>query len=378
MSSSSLYFVAGEVSGDTHGAKLLQILHERHPELAFHGRGGLRMRAVAGDGLEDWTEEAAVVGLWEVLKKYGYFRAQFARVLAEIERLRPAAVVLIDYPGFNLRLARELRRRRLPLKIIYYISPQVWAWNRGRIPRMARWLDLMICIFPFEPALYEPAGLRSVFAGHPLIDALAAESSYPREPDLVGLFPGSRTREVRKIFPVLLAAARRMREARPELRFATAAPSERLAVELTALRDAAGWHAAELPVGVRDSRRLMARAAAGMVASGTATVEAASLGMPLVIVYKVAPLTYAVGRAVVRVPFLGMINLLAGREIAREFLQGAAQPDTIAEATLRLLDGEARERQLADLREVVQKLGGGGAAERAADAVLDVLSDTRS
>ena len=361
MSSSSLYFVAGEVSGDTHGAKLLQILHERRPELAFRGRGGLRMRAVAGDGLEDWTEEAAVVGLWEVLKKYGYFRAQFARVLAEIERLRPAAVVLIDYPGFNLRLARELRRRRLPLKIIYYISPQVWAWNRGRIPRMACWLDLMICIFPFEPALYEPAGLKSVFAGHPLVDALAAEPPQAREPDLVGLFPG-----------------RRMREARPELRFATAAPSERLAAEITALRDAAGWHAAELPVSVRDSRRLMARAASGMVASGTATVEAASLGMPLVIVYKVAPLTYAVGRAVVRVPFLGMINLLAGREIAREFLQGAAQPDAIAEATLRLLDGEARERQLADLREVVQKLGGGGAAERAADAVLDVLSDTRS
>ena len=374
MASPSLYFVAGEVSGDAHGAKLLQALRERRSELRFHGRGGPRMRALAGDGLEDWTEEAAVVGLWEVLKKYGYFRAQFARVLAEIERLRPEAVVLVDYPGFNLRLARELRRRQLPLKILYYISPQVWAWNRGRIPRMARWLDLMICIFPFEPALYAPAGLKSVFAGHPLIDALAAEPSYPREPDLVGLFPGSRTREVRKIFPVMLAAAHRMRAARPELRFATAAPSERLAAELAALRDAAGWREDELPVGVRDSRRLMARAAVGMVASGTATVEAASLGMPLVIVYKVAALTYIVGRAVVRVPFLGMVNLLAGREIAREFLQGAAQAGPIAEATLRLLDGEAREQQLVNLQEVVQKLGGGGAAERAADAVLEALA----
>ncbi len=376
-SSSALYFVAGEVSGDTHGAALLNALRARRPELTFAGRGGPRMRAMAGDGLEDWTEEAAVVGLWEVLKKYGYFRAQFARVLAEIERLGPAAVVLIDYPGFNLRLAAELRHRRLPLKIIYYISPQVWAWNRGRIPRMARLLDLMICIFPFEPALYAPAGLRSVFAGHPLVDALAAEPPQTREPDLVGLFPGSRMREVRKIFPVMLAAARRMRAVRPELGFATAAPSERIAGQLAALRTEAGWNAAEMPVGVRDSRRLMARAAAGMVASGTATVEAASLGMPLVIVYKVAALTYWVGRAVVKVPFLGMINLLAGREIAREFLQGKARPDAIAAETLRLLDadGEARTRQLADLRDVVDHLGGGGAAERAADAVLGVLDE---
>ena len=374
--SASLYFVAGEVSGDTHGAALLNVLRARRPELALHGRGGPRMRAVAGDGLEDWTEEAAVVGLWEVLKKYGYFRAQFARVLAEIERLRPAAVVLIDYPGFNLRLAAALRRRRLPLKVVYYISPQVWAWNRGRIPRMARLLDLMICIFPFEPALYEPAGLKSVFAGHPLVDALAAEPPQTREPDLVGLFPGSRMREVRKIFPVMLAAARRMRGKQPELRFATAAPSARIARELAAMRDATpGWSEDFLPVGVGDSRQLMARAAVGLVASGTATVEAASLEMPLVIVYKVAALTYWVGRAVVRVPFLGMINLLAGREIAREFLQGAARPEAIAHEALRLLDphGEARVRQLADLREVVERLGGGGAAEKAADAVLSVL-----
>ena len=375
LSRTALYFVAGEVSGDTHGAALLEALQSRQPDLTFQGRGGPRMRALAGGGVEDWTEEAAVVGLWEVLKKYGYFRAQFARVLAEIERLKPEAVVLIDYPGFNLRLAAELRRRKLPLKIIYYISPQVWAWNRGRIPKMARWLDLMICIFPFEPALYEPAGLKSVFAGHPLIDALAAELPQTREPDLVGLFPGSRMREVRKIFPIMLAAARRMRETQPDLRFATAAPSERIAAELATLRAEAGWGAIELPIGVRDSRRLMARSAVGMVASGTATVEAASLRMPLVIVYKVAALTYWVGRAVVRVPFLGMINLLAGREIAREFLQGAARPEAIAEETLRLLDpnGEKRARQLADLREVVERLGGGGAAEKAADSVLNVL-----
>ena len=205
---SSIYFVAGEVSGDTHGAALLAVLRAQRPELTFHGRGGPRMKAVAGEELEDWIEEAGVVGLWEVLKKYGYFVRQRDRVLAEIERLQPAAVVLIDYPGFNLRLAASLRKLyRRPLKILYYISPQVWAWNRGRIPRMAKLLDLMLCIFPFEPALYEPAGLRSVFVGHPLIDSLIAEPLQTREPTLVGLFSGSRQREVRKIFPVMLAAA---------------------------------------------------------------------------------------------------------------------------------------------------------------------------
>ena len=373
---SSLYLVAGEVSGDTHGAALLSALRARQPELTFHGRGGPRMKAIAGDGIEDWVEEAGVVGLWEVLKKYGYFVRQRDRVLAEIERLQPAAVVLIDYPGFNLRLASSLRKQyRRSLKMLYYISPQVWAWHRGRIPRMAKLLDLMLCIFPFEPALYEPAGLRSVFVGHPLIDSLAAEPPQVREGTLVGLFPGSRQREVRKIFPVMLAAAAILRRERPELRFATAAPSERMARELATLRDAAGWTEAQCPVGVGDARRLMGRAGAGMVASGTATVEAASLGMPLVIVYKVAPLTYWVGRAVVRVPFLGMVNLLAEREIAREFLQGEARPGEIAAEMLRLLDenGEARARQIADLREVVERLGGGGAAEQAADAILQAL-----
>ena len=374
--STPVYLVAGEVSGDTHGAALLSALHVRRPGLTFHGRGGPRMKVLAGDSLEDWIEEAGVVGLWEVLKKYGYFVRQRDRVLAEVERLRPAVVVLIDYPGFNLRLAASLRKRYgRALRIVYYISPQVWAWNRGRIPRMAKLLDLMLCIFPFEPALYEPAGLRSVFVGHPLIDTLAAEPPQTREATLVGLFPGSRQREVQKIFPVMLAAARFMQRERPDLRFATAAPSERMARELGALRAGAGWSQAECPVGVGDARRLMSRAAVGMVASGTATVEAASLGMPLVIVYKVAPLTYWVGRAVVRVPFLGMINLLADREIAREFLQGEARPEAIAAGTLRLLDdaGTARRQQINDLQEVVERLGGGGAAERAADAILPLL-----
>ncbi len=373
---SRLYFLAGEASGDAHGAAVISALRERRPGLAICGRGGPGMKALVGPELEDWCDQSAVVGLWEVLKKYRYFRAQFDSVLGDIERLPPAAVVLIDYPGFNLRLAAALRKRRLPLKIIYYISPQVWAWNRGRIPRMARLLDLMICIFPFEPLLYEQAGLKSVFAGHPLIDALAAEGVDPiaREANLIGLFPGSRQREVRKNFPVMLAAAQRLKALRPALRFAVAAVSETRAAELRTMRDAAGWNDADCAINVGNSRVLMRTSAVGMVASGTATVEAACLAMPLLIIYRVAWLTYGVGRALVRVPYLGMINLLAGREIAREFLQSRARPGAIADETLRLLENSAaRDRQLADLGEIVLKLGGGGAAARAADAILAEL-----
>lgn len=372
-----LYFLAGEASGDAHGAAVIAALRERQPGLAICGRGGPKMRALAPDEVEDWCDQSAVVGLWEVLKKYRYFRAEFTRVLDDIERLRPAAVVLIDYPGFNLRLAAALRKRGLPLKIVYYISPQVWAWNRGRIPRMARWLDLMICIFPFEPPMYEQAGLKSIFAGHPLVDALAAEDIEPsrREKDLIGLFPGSRQREVRKNFPIMLAAAQRLRALRPGLRFAAAAVSEARAEELRELRDAAGWAEADCPIGVGNSRLLMRSSAVGMVASGTATVEAACLAMPLLIIYRVAWLTYGVARTVVRVPYLGMINLLAGREIAREFLQSRARPGAIADDVLRLLENPAaRESQLADLREVVAKLGGAGAGARAAEAILSALA----
>ncbi|MEP6604443.1 MAG: lipid-A-disaccharide synthase, partial [Spartobacteria bacterium] len=145
-----IYFVAGEVSGDNHGAALMQSLRDLHVDLPFSGRGGPQMQAIAGERFHNWIDHAGVLGLWEVVKKYGYFRKQFHETLREIAEQKSAAVVLIDYPGFNLRLARSLKRRANAPKVIYYISPQVWAWHRGRIKEMARYLDLMLCIFPFE------------------------------------------------------------------------------------------------------------------------------------------------------------------------------------------------------------------------------------
>ncbi|HEX8294670.1 MAG TPA: lipid-A-disaccharide synthase, partial [Chthoniobacteraceae bacterium] len=235
-----LYLVAGEASGDARGAELMRALREQSSELQFFGAGGREMRGLAGGDFHDWADEA-VVGLWDVLKKYGYFRAQFRRMLGDLERINPAALILIDYPGFNLRLARAVKRKLPHVRTIFFISPQVWAWNRGRIPKMARYLDLMLCIFPFEKELYEASGLRTVFVGHPLLDSLEKRRlALTREPDLVGLFSGSREKEVRKIFPAMIEAASRVKQARPGIRFEAAAASPQLAEQMRALLRASG------------------------------------------------------------------------------------------------------------------------------------------
>ena len=370
-----LYLIAGEASGDARGAELLRALRERDASLQFFGAGGREMRALGGEHFTDWADEA-VVGLWDVLKKYGYFRAQFRRMLADIARVQPAALVLIDYPGFNLRLAKAVKRAMPGVRIIDYISPQVWAWNRGRIPKMARYLDLMLCIFPFEKPLYEKSGLHTVFTGHPLLDSLETKRTcQTREPQLVGLFPGSRQKEVRKIFPVMVQTAQRMKTARPELRFEAAAASHQLADEMLATVRHFGESEDFCRITVRNSHELMQRAAAGIVCSGTATLEAAFFGLPLCIVYKVAALTWIVGKQLVKVPFLGMPNVLAGREIAREFLQGDATPEALADETLRLVShAAARETLQRELAAVIAQLGERGAAPRAAEAILNELA----
>src|SRR2546430_2039084 len=205
----------------------MRALRNADVDLRFIGRGGPQMKAVAGADFQNWIGKSGVLGLWEVIKHYGYFRKQFHEAMREIETGKPDAVVLIDYPGFNLRLARYLRKRMPSQKIIYYISPQVWAWNRGRIKKMAQWLDLMLCIFPFEADLYNESGLRTIFVGHPMIERLRERKiDIQRDLDLVGLFPGSRSREVRKIFPFLIETARELLRSNTNLRFEVAASSD--------------------------------------------------------------------------------------------------------------------------------------------------------
>ena len=375
MKSKTIYFVAGEASADNHGAALMRSLRELDVYLDFIGRGGPQMRAIAGGQFKNWIDDAAVLGLWEVIRKYGYFRVQFHKTLNEIQESKPDAVVLIDYPGFNLRLARALRSRLSRQKIIYYISPQVWAWNRGRIKEMARSLDLMLCIFPFEADLYNKSGLRTVFVGHPMIDRLRAQKiDIKRDTNLIGLFPGSRLREVRKIFPVMLESLPELQKQNRDMRFEVAAASEELAREMRKMLDQRAQDQQGIRIKVGETAALMQRAFAGIVASGSATLEAAYFRLPFVLVYKVAWPTYLAARLVVSVKYLGMPNVLADREVVPEFIQHRARPDAIVKAVRRLIEeADARDRMISEFDIIVAKLGEGGASDQAARAIIEEI-----
>jgi lipid-A-disaccharide synthase len=367
-----IYMVAGESSGDTHGAVLMREIARLVPGVQFFGAGGPQMKQIAQGQFIDWTQEA-VVGLWDVVVKYPYFREKFHQMYREIHELDPVAVIFVDYPGFNLRLANYLRRKQFSGKLIYYISPQVWAWNRGRIPRMARFLDLMICIFPFEKELYEASGLKTEFVGHPMIEELDKQRIHePREPNLVALLPGSRTREIKRIFPVMLEAAKLLRAKDEALRFEASAASENARLFMQKLVTESGI--GDTRIGLKNSCQLMQRACVGMVASGTATLESSFYLLPFVLIYKVAWLTYFPGRLLIRVDHLGMPNILAGKEIIPEFIQHEALPVRIADSVWNLYsDPTRRESMVGEMAWIIERLGGKGAGQRAAEVVVREL-----
>lgn len=374
-----IFIVSGEHSGDTHGAGLMSALiddRESGQQLKIVGLGGPQMQALSGE-IEDWLEEAAVLGLWEVLQKYAYFRRKMEETVFRIAEVKPDAVVLIDYPGFNLRLADRLRKAGYAGKLIYYISPQVWAWKKGRIPRMAKLLDLMICIFPFEKDLYEDTGLKTVFAGHPLVDKLdAIRSGDERDDHLLALLPGSREREIEKLFPAMIEAARRLSAQDGDLKFASAAPSEKLAERMREIAAEGGLK--DLEVGLGNAHELMQRAVVGVVTSGTATLEAAVFGLPYCLVYRVAWPTYLAAKLLMKVKYLGIVNILAGREVVKELLQKESDADSIFTELATLLKEEGRRDQLTrELAEVVGRLGGGGAYAQAAKALRGELQSNR-
>ncbi|MDP0490633.1 MAG: lipid-A-disaccharide synthase [Verrucomicrobiota bacterium JB023] len=363
-----VYLVAGEVSGDLHGAELMAELTKRGVT-TFAGWGGPRM-AEAG-GTKDWVEKAGVMGIWDVLKQYGWFRERFHETLAEIENIRPDVLVLIDYPGFNLRLAKACRARFPELKIVQYVCPQVWAWKRSRIPKMAKWLDRVLCLFPFEVEVLEEGGCPGKWVGHPIVDELKEKrGAFEREEKLVGLFPGSRRREVERLFPVMLEAAREISHRRPEVRFEVPAVSETLASAMEDLMEPGDC----IEIKLGHSAELMQRASCALMASGTATLEAAFFGLPHCLVYRVAPLTWSIGKRVVKIERIGIVNILAGEDVTPEFLQDDLRADVLVEWVEQQLDDRSgREDLAARLQSVAGKLGDGGVHRRVADEVMELM-----
>jgi lipid-A-disaccharide synthase len=375
-----LLIASGEPSGELYAADLVRHLRALEPELEVFGLGGDRMQA-EGATLVAHIRDLAVVGLYEVLKHLRHLRGVFRGVLEEVDRDPPAAAVLVDYPDFNLRLARQLHRRGIP--VVYYVSPQIWAWRKGRMRGIRETVARMLVIFPFEEALYREAGVPVAFVGHPLVDAVApaqGRADFLRglgvspEREVVAVLPGSRPQEIAHNLADLAGAVAILHTRRPDLEFLLpVAPS----IDATLLQPALqGLPVRLVPDG---ARQVLAACRAAMVASGTATVEAALLGAPMVVVYRLSALTHFLGRRLIQVPHVAMVNLIAGRRVVPELIQADFTPERVADEVMALLpDGPRRAAMEADLAEVRSRLGAGGASQRAAREVHEVLEAARS
>jgi lipid-A-disaccharide synthase len=358
-----MLMIAGETSGDLHAAAVATELHTLRPDLHLAGIGGARMEQ-AGVELLERTDRLAVMGFVEVLRHIPHHYALLRSLRERLRSGRVAAIMLVDYPGFNMKLAAAATGAGVP--VLYYITPQVWAWGAGRLSKIARTVTKAAVILPFEEALLRKHGIDATFVGHPLLDrartllprdearrALGLETDGP----VLALFPGSRAQEIHRHLDDFVRVGKVLRARHPALQLIiSAAPG----VELGGR--------APFPV-VREASFAVLRAAdAAMCKSGTTTLEAAVAGCPLVVAYRTSAWTYAIARRLVRIPHIGLVNVVAGREVAREFVQRALEPQAVADALEPLLDvgSSQRARVLRDLAEVRNRLGSAGAAGRVA------------
>lgn len=368
----SLLLVAGEASGDLHGAAFVRALRSRVADLRVAGIGGARLREAGMRILVD-TTEVATMGFTETFGTVGRLLRAYRRLARFLDAERPDLVVLIDYPEFNLMLAGRAKRRGIP--VFYFIGPQVWAWRRGRVRKILRRVDRMALVFPFEPELYNSGSQVAEFVGHPLLD-VARASRRPEETrrrhgldadkPLVALLPGSRDKEILSLLPAMCEAAATLSQQGWQSVLALA--PER---DVGDTRAALGSAATSIPVVQGDTYDVLAAADAAIVASGTATLESALLGCPMVIVYKMSPLTYWLARRLVRVRWIGMPNILLGRGVFPELIQDEVSPEKVAAAVLGLFPH--RQELSEALSQVRQCLGRPGAADRAAQLALELV-----
>jgi lipid-A-disaccharide synthase len=373
--------VAGEASGDMYGAKLVEEALKQEADVRFFGIGGAAMRAAGVETLVD-ANTLAVMGLVEVVSHFRVIARAFATLKRIIRTTPPDLLILIDYPGFNLRLAAVAKAAGVP--VLYYISPKVWAWRPGRAKKIAASVSHVAVIFPFEVPIYERVGAPVTFVGHPLLEmvrptmtrAAALEAFGLTDGRVVGLFPGSRRSEITSLLPVMLAAAALLTKRFSDIRFVLPLASS---IERSLVDGLLAGAGVEVTIVQGKNYDVMQVCDAIIAASGTVTLEIALLGIPEVIIYKVAPLTYAVGKRLVKVAHMGIGNIVAGERVVPELLQHEAEPVPISDAIGRYLtDGGYRDTVVAKLRAVREKLGTPGASQRVATLALGMASRHRN
>lgn len=373
--------VAGEASGDLHGARLVDSMRNRRPELHFCGIGGPELRTRGVELLYD-ASKIAVVGFFEVARHLSDIVKAQKILRRRLVESPPGLLILIDFPDFNLLLARKAKRLGIP--VFYYISPQVWAWRSGRVRTIGRLADAIGVILPFEEQFYRQRGVTAEYVGHPLLDsvrAIYARAEFCRihqldaEVQLIGIMPGSRSREIAALFPVFLEAALRYQEMSDE-RPTFLIPLAPTVKEQTLYQHGLSAYGPKLEFSVisEDRYSLMAACDAVMAASGTATLELALLDTPALVAYKLAPLTYQLGKLLVDIRYFSLVNLIAGEAVVLELLQHQATPEAIAGELQRLIADDTRRKQVfSGYLKVRQALGQSGASQRAADLVLRVM-----
>jgi len=383
-----IFIVAGDPSGDLHGANLVNALREISSQVEISGLGGERMER-AGVRILDKLTELAIVGFSEAINSILALRQIYRKTEEFLKKEKPDIIVLIDYPGFNLRLAGLAKRLKIPL--IYYIGPQIWAWRHGRIKDIAELVNKMLVIFPFEEETYKKAGVNVSFVGHPLLDSIQPSKGkegvyrkYGLRPDfpIIGLMPGSRKQEIERLLPVMLETSRRIAENRKVqfiLPLAENIPMTYIRERITEfeMNTSNRFRKEEKPplplLVVRDEdyniRRTMTLA---LVASGTATLENACLGIPMIIIYKVSLFSYLLARLLIRIPRIGLANIVAGKRVVPEFIQQKARADEIAKVACHWLNNPDLMRETRkELKRVKEKLGTPGASKRAAKIILE-------
>lgn len=377
----NIMLIAGEPSGDLHGARLAKAILERRPEARLSGMGGEQMRQAGVKLLFDPTK-ISTIGFVEAIKNIQVLRKVMLKLAETIRQQRPDVVVLIDYPGFNMRLARMVKAEDIPL--VYYFSPSAWAWGKSRAEKVAQTATKVVSVFPFEAEIYREAGADVTFVGHPLLDIV--KPSMPAQEvreslgialkaPVVGLLPGSRRQEIELLLPEMLAAARLIKSALPKVRFVLPRAGS---IEMALLQK--HLDKAQVEVQVVDGRAydLISISQAVIATSGTVTLETAVLGVPMVIIYKTGASTYLLGKMLVRIPHIGLPNIILGRMAMPEYVQHDVKPEIIAAQVVRMLtDAEYAAALRADLAEVVQRLGKPGAVGRTADLVLAVAEKHR-